>query len=304
MTNEKKHTKLGKRVAGCVVGAVLTTACVMGVCGNYVEANACESELTADTNTTQTFNAMYRLYNPYTGEHFYTADKAEKTKCITAGWRDEGIGWYAPLTSKTPVYRLYNKYAPGGDHHYTFNKSEYDSLIKKGWSGEGVGWYSDDEKQVMLYRQYNPFAQTGTHNYTTSKSENDNLDKVGWNAEGTAWYGVQHATHNWVTVNHPAVTHEEPIYETKTVCKVVCNVHKTEHLTQEEKDAKNTPEEKAKRKAAGESEIWYFWCSSSPACGAPCQNVYSTEKVQTGTKTIVDTEAYSETYCSDCGCSK
>ena len=114
MTNEKKHINLSKRVAGCVVGAVLTGTCVMGVCGHNVEARACESDLTADT-TTQTCNAMYRLYNPYTGEHFYTADKAEKAKCISAGWRDEGIGWYAPLKSETPVYRLYNKYAPGGD---------------------------------------------------------------------------------------------------------------------------------------------------------------------------------------------
>jgi hypothetical protein len=290
MTNEKKHTNLSKRVAGCVVGAVLTSACVIGVCGHNLDAHACESDLATET-TTQTCNAMYRLYNPYTGEHFYTADKAEKTTCITAGWRDEGIGWYAPLTSKTPVYRLYNKYAPGGDHHYTFNKSEYDSLIKKGWSGEGVGWYSDDEKQVMLYRQYNPFAQTGTHNYTVSKAENDNLDSKGWNAEGTAWYGVQHATHTWVTVNHPAVTHEEPIYETKTVSKEYCLKHDTPllEITKEEKEA--IP-----------GRLGY--CSSDPKCLANYTRKYFTEKVQTGTRIVIDSEAYTETNCPICGVCK
>ena len=286
MTNEKKHTNFRKRVAGCVVGAVLTSACVMGVCGGVETANACESDLTAET-TTQTCNAMYRLYNPYTGEHFYTADKAEKAKCISAGWRDEGIGWYAPLTSKTPVYRLYNKYAPGGDHHYTFNKSEYDSLIKKGWSGEGVGWYSDDEKQVMLYRQYNPFAQTGTHNYTTSKSENDNLDRKGWNAEGTAWYGVEHATHTWVTVNHPAVTHEEHNYGSCPLngkwvrSEVWCLKHNTPHVTKEYRDAH--PEQ-------------IGWCSSDPNCLASCTSYEIYE--------VTDQEAYSETYCKECATSK
>ena len=286
MTNEKKHTNLGKRVAGCVVGAILTGACVVGVCGHNAEANACESDLTAST-ATQTCNAMYRLYNPYTGEHFYTGDKAEKTKCISAGWRDEGIGWYAPLKSETPVYRLYNKYAPGGDHHYTFNKSEYDNLIKKGWSGEGVGWYSDDEKAVMLYRQYNPFAQTGTHNYTTSKSENDNLDRKGWNAEGTAWYGVQHATHTWVTVNHPAVTHEEPYQSYELVESYgICNKHKVKLLDKDHRWSDTGG-----------------WCPADKNCWASTQE-YERYDYVTKYRTVTDKDAYSETYCSECNAVK
>ena len=38
---------------------------------------------------------MYRLYNPNSGEHFYTANAAERDKVKKAGWRDEGIGWNA-----------------------------------------------------------------------------------------------------------------------------------------------------------------------------------------------------------------
>ena len=132
---------------------------------------------------------MFRLYNPNSGEHFYTAKARERDYLASIGWRDEGIGWYAPSTSNTPVYRLYNRNA--GDHHYTMKKKERDYLISIGWEDEGIGWYSDDAKGVPLYRQYNPNAKTGTHNYTTRKKENDYLVSIGWREEGIGWYGMQ-----------------------------------------------------------------------------------------------------------------
>ena len=134
--------------------------------------------------------AMYRLYNKWTGEHFYTANKSERDGLVSAGWTYEGIGWFAPTTSHHPVYRLYNKWVPGGDHHYTMDAAERDTLVEAGWTYENVGWYSDDWERVPLYRQYNPYASTGTHNYTTSIEENDHLVSVGWLAEGIGWYGM------------------------------------------------------------------------------------------------------------------
>ena len=133
--------------------------------------------------------AMHRLYNPNSGEHFYTANVAEKNMLVGVGWRYEDIGWYAPKKSNTPVYRLYNPNA--GDHHYTMSKPERDHLVKVDWRYEGIGWYSDDAKGVPLYRQYNPNAKAGSHNYTTNKAENDMLVRVGWRAEGIGWYGVK-----------------------------------------------------------------------------------------------------------------
>ena len=130
---------------------------------------------------------MYRLYNAFSGEHFYTADYAEKDELTNVGWFYEGVGWQAPSTSNTPVFRLYNPVA--GDHHYTSDKAERDKLVKVGWSDEGVGWYSDDAKSIPVYRQYNPNAWTGTHNYTYDKGENDDLVQAGWEAENIAWYG-------------------------------------------------------------------------------------------------------------------
>lgn len=131
---------------------------------------------------------MYRLYNPNSGEHFYTSSIVERDHLISVGWNDEGIGWIARVNSNDPVYRLYN--ANAGDHHYTMSTVERDYLISIGWNDEGIGWYSDEEQLVPLFRQYNPNAIAGSHNYTTSQVENDSLVLVGWNGEGIGWYGV------------------------------------------------------------------------------------------------------------------
>ena len=139
---------------------------------------------------------MYRLYNPNSGEHFYTANKAEKEHLDAIGWNYEGVGWYAPSGDEipdggeaVPVYRLYNPNA--GDHHYTMSAAEKDMLVAVGWNFEGIGWYSDNEEAVPLYRQYNPNAKTGSHNYTTNKAENDYLASIGWKAEGIGWYALR-----------------------------------------------------------------------------------------------------------------
>ncbi|MEO1772344.1 leucine-rich repeat protein [Candidatus Enterococcus ferrettii] len=130
---------------------------------------------------------MYRLYNPNSGEHFYTKNGAERDMLKKVGWKDEGIGWYAP-TKGDPVYRLYNPNA--GDHHYTLNGNEKDMLVKVGWRYEGVGWFSDTKKTIKLYRAYNPNAKAGSHNYTVNGAEQDMLIRAGWKDEGLAWYGT------------------------------------------------------------------------------------------------------------------
>ena len=148
--------------------------------------------LELSTNITVTTNSneinMYRLYNPNSGEHFYTSNVAERNTLIGLGWNDEGIGWIAPSYSNTPVYRLYNENA--GEHHYTMSIGERDALVEAGWKYEGIGWYSDDSQRVPLYRQYNPNAFANNHNYTTSLRENDDLVALGWRAEAIGWYGL------------------------------------------------------------------------------------------------------------------
>lgn len=133
--------------------------------------------------------SMYRLYNPNSGEHFYTKTTAERNHLVSVGWSDESYGWVSPAVSDAPVYRLYNP--NGGDHHYTESAEERDGLVKLGWRYEGIGWYSDTNKTIPVYRQYNPNADTGSHNFTPSTEERDILIAVGWNDEGIGWYGVK-----------------------------------------------------------------------------------------------------------------
>lgn len=128
---------------------------------------------------------MYRLYNPNSGEHFYTASVAEEQNLVRVGWAYEGVGWIAPK-SGAPVYRLYNPNS--GEHFYTTSSFERDSLVKSGWKYEGISWYSGGK--VPLYRAYNPHVTVGAHNYTTSSYEQSSLVKIGWRNEGIAWYGV------------------------------------------------------------------------------------------------------------------
>ncbi len=129
---------------------------------------------------------MYRLYNPNSGEHFYTANYFECVNVCAQGWNYEGVAWYAPASGE-PVYRLYN--ANAGDHHYTKNAFEKDMLVLAGWSYEGVCWYSGGS--VPLHRAYNPNAKAGSHHYTTNYGEIQFICARGWNYENVAWYGIR-----------------------------------------------------------------------------------------------------------------
>ena len=168
---KSKSMRFVGALACAVAAAILAIAC-LGVAPAHASAGV----------------EMQRLYNPNSGEHFYTASIVERDHLVSVGWSHEGVGWTAPESSGTPVHRLYN--ANAGDHHYTTSDAERAHLESVGWSYEGIGWYSDDAKGVALFRQYNPNAMAGSHNYTTSAAERDHLVSVGWNDEGVAWYGI------------------------------------------------------------------------------------------------------------------
>lgn len=133
--------------------------------------------------------SMYRLYNPNSGEHFYTQNPTERLVLAQSGWRYEGVGWVAPSQSTLPVYRLYNQHT--GDHHYTLSIGEKNYLAQIGWRNEGIGWYSADKQQIPLYRSYNPNAKVGSHNYTTSVTEHQALLTSGWRDEKIGWYALK-----------------------------------------------------------------------------------------------------------------
>lgn len=136
------------------------------------------------TPSTPQTTPMYRLYNKWSNEHFYTASKSEYLGLIKKGWNDEKIAWYAPVDG-VPVYRLYNKWS--GDHHYTTSGREYDRCVENGWRGEGIAFYSDGN--VSVYRLFNPYEKAFFHHYTTNASEVRACVRAGWRDEGVGWYG-------------------------------------------------------------------------------------------------------------------
>ncbi len=124
---------------------------------------------------------VYRMYNPNSGEHFYTASESEATHLANVGWFWEGVSYKASKTTGMAVYRLYNPNA--GNHFYTTSKVESDNVHAAGWSYEGIAWFTAGD--VGLYRLYN--RNDGTHVYTSSSAERDKVREAGWSYEGIAW---------------------------------------------------------------------------------------------------------------------
>lgn len=140
----------------------------------------------ADIHADDSVIAVYRLYNPNTGEHFFTDSEEEKESLAAEGWKAEGVGFYAHSSDGDPVYRLYNP--NGGEHHYTMDKTERKTLIKAGWEDEGICFYSDEEEAIAVLRAFNPNASSNNHNYTESETEQSSLLSEGWVDEGVSWY--------------------------------------------------------------------------------------------------------------------
>lgn len=136
---------------------------------------------------------IYRVFNPRTGEHFYTPNKVERDNCVNLwGWNGEGIAWYSPKKSDYPVYRVMNPNNKS-EHHYTVSVSERDWLVSLGWRNEGIAFYSSGNKNSKngypVYRHYHPIQRTGNHHYTTSKYESDHIvAEEGWRYEDICWY--------------------------------------------------------------------------------------------------------------------
>ena len=132
--------------------------------------------------------SVYRLYNPYSGEHFYTTSAYEYEQVQKAGWNGEGVAWSAPAQGGESVYRLYNPY--GGDHHYTTSINERDCLMNLGWIYEGIAFYGATEDDSPVARLYNPYSSAGAHLFTMSEFEANAVEQAGWIREGTGWYAL------------------------------------------------------------------------------------------------------------------
>ena len=129
---------------------------------------------------------MFRMYNPNTGEHFYTGSTEERDNLIAAGWQYEGVGFTFPANTGDPVHRLFHE--PTGEHLYTMNAAEKDALIAAGWNYEGIAFNSAYDTEAVQYRLHNPNATCGAYHFTFSQEERQNLLNAGWEDQGIGWY--------------------------------------------------------------------------------------------------------------------
>ena len=215
-----------KRSLILAVALALTT--VFGTVGPVVHA-----ENSSD------YEVIYRMYNPNSGEHFYTSNAEERANLYLQGWDAEDIGWIAPKESENtvPVYRLYTEgTGSGGDHHYTTEEGEREYLLSIGWKDEGILCQAvkqtAEEKEsgttpegaTPLYRNYNPNAVTGAHNYTPSYGEYANLINIGWNDEKIAWYALDVDTKAFTLPELPKRPEKPNIENTESYATIEADV--------------------------------------------------------------------------------
>jgi len=150
------------------------------------KCDACGEERTV--NMTRDMMDMYRMYDPNSGEHFYTGSVEERDFLVSEGWQYEGIGFTFPLTTGKPVHRLYDPVT--GEHLYTMDEEEKAKLIAKGWNYEGVAFNSAFENEVPQYRLHNPNETRGAYHFTASIEERDYLISLGWEDQGIGWYSM------------------------------------------------------------------------------------------------------------------
>ena len=129
---------------------------------------------------------MFRMYDPNSGEHFYTGSTVERENLVAAGWHYEGVGFTFSQTTGSPVYRLYDPVY--GEHLYTMDVEERDALIAEGWSLEGIAFNSAYDTEVPQYRLHNPNAKRGAYHFTASVEERDFLISLGWEYQGIGFY--------------------------------------------------------------------------------------------------------------------
>ena len=144
----------------------------------------CGGQTKVDTSGVPT-TPMFRMYNPNSGEHFYTGSEEEREILRKAGWKYEGVGFNAPVVGE-PVYRLYERAT--GEHLYTMDRIEAYKLMGKGWTFEGVAWNSAEQDEVVQYRLRNPNETVGRYHFTSADDEREWLIGLGWIDEGIGWY--------------------------------------------------------------------------------------------------------------------
>ena len=110
-------------------------------------------------------DGVYRLYNPNSGEHFFTKNANGVYDLTALGWKYEGVAWHE--AGDTDVYRLYSR----NEHMYVTTIKEMADLWLAGWNLEKAAfkcWTAAGEGRVPVYRLYN--RNGGKHMYQRERA--------------------------------------------------------------------------------------------------------------------------------------
>jgi len=137
---------------------------------------------------------VYRLYNPKTGEHFYTVSHSEAITngCSNPGYKLEASSYFLSddisIPNATTVSRLYSN--DTGDRLYSISANEISAAIVAGYHIETPSaflaqttWPSGG---ATVFRLYN--VKTHRHLYTWNAGERDTAISNGYTNEGNAFY--------------------------------------------------------------------------------------------------------------------
>jgi len=132
----------------------------------------------------------FRLRDPLTGSHVFTASLNEVDTFIDEGWEFESVPFRVnpPGNSAQDVYRL--NHPTRSDFLLTTSETERDAAIEQGYVNEGVVFTAYDRPAPLgsdpVYRFFSP---SGTDRlYTTSNLERLQVEAMGYQYEGIAFY--------------------------------------------------------------------------------------------------------------------
>ena len=110
--------------------------------------------------------AIWRCYNPNSGEHLYV-DEGYADYLAGIGWNKEKLAFYSDDDEGVPVYRLWNGQDGVGSHYFTTDAGEVEWLEGLGWTLEDVAFFGvkeEGEKEMVA-------TQTGANEITVATTE-------------------------------------------------------------------------------------------------------------------------------------
>jgi subtilisin family serine protease len=136
--------------------------------------------------STTTRYSLYRYFNRFSGDHFYTTNWNELNGGDNSVWLYQGVQAYVSgpqVAGTVPLYRYFN--TVDGRHFYTTNYGELGGGGSGGWLYQGVIGFVPTAAAggtAPLYRYFNTI--NGYHFYTTNYLELGGGGSGGWIYQG------------------------------------------------------------------------------------------------------------------------